>query len=647
MYSFRFVFIHHRLSQPFDPFYLFIHLFMFIYFLFFFIFPIFWHFQFSGILLLMLMLFFFLFLAAFLCFFFRLTLNNFVCYYLGTSPDSSSSRSTPRNTSRTRTSQATTSLNAPTDITPSQQSMLSASPPISSNIPSGGNTNPHPDQFYIPQQGPLTSMFDPTAGIYTPPNPSHMLIPNAAAPLIQNLDQQQQHQYYLTHLQQAQQQSFLPQTFTPSYQYRPDLDPQHIPQTPQAQTVQLDDKGNYLASPAISDLTTISECLKHFSTSSRSMISIVLPDLLFIDLVMQFIPIYEPLTFAVCSLGARSLSRTQSFYTQVAIDFKIKALNLLRQNLLYQGISEGALLCMLILGSIEMNELNEEAWEQHLEGLVKGINEMLESKAVLQNPIRYSNLMLIVDAAAYQDIMSAISNCKRPLLRHAYSNKWSFPAATPPCKTNYYQAINPILKIASDIICLGADLQESFPCTTYKLGLKNPTFYAVDKSYYKAEHHKQYNNILQCINQLHTQHIEDYSEHSVIAYSGMQAVLIYFMLRLDTTEFLLKLSPRVQQLQKIGLKWLLLVQDASSARLTSRSIIIWLIGIATESPADRAALLNRIQELYAEVPRSSLYLTMNFLTHFWKMRSSPKYASYTYRDVISLACEQTSFKVLL
>lgn len=98
-------------------------------------------------------------------------------------------------------------------------------------------------------------------------------------------------------------------------------------------------------------------------------------------IVLEYAKIYEPLAFAVGNLGSKWLPTLQPDLSEMFVDFKIKALNLLRQDLAYRGISEPSLLCMLILGIIEMNEFNNEAWNQHLDGSAKGITDMLQKKA--------------------------------------------------------------------------------------------------------------------------------------------------------------------------------------------------------------------------------------------------------------------------
>lgn len=493
------------------------------------------------------------------------------------------------------------------------------------------------DTFHTSHTSPMTPLFNP-AHFQSPNQPSHMFIPHTRPPLDPNIPQDQQ--YYLS----LQQQSFQPQgqLYTPHYPTTQD----HTLQLTQPTTIP--NNVHYMAPNPINipdHSSILKSCLHHFSTYEKLKLTVLLPGEKFLQLVTDNVPLYEPLANAVGSLAARNLSQQQLVYVQAAVDFKIRALNLLRQDLVYQGVSESSLLCMLILGNVEMNDHNIDAWSQHLDGAAKAASEILARNNVFQNPSNYSNFMLILDCLTYQDIVSGLALCKRPRLRDVYLRNINLFSQTREDQTsNYYQAISSVILGVCETLCLAADLQEAFPSTLHKLGFKNPSYYCVDKSYYSPDHYRRYNEIFSAVSTLPS--VAGLSpEIALLMHTSKNAMLLYFMLRLDPEEFLYKLSPRVEKLRDEGLNGLLEGQSTKVVAV-QQSINIWIIGLVCESAEDRNALLNKIKEFYAEVPRPSLYSVMNYLSSVWKMRDSPEMKEYPLRDILSLVTEQTAFTIL-
>lgn len=487
-----------------------------------------------------------------------------------------------------------------------------------------------PDQLN-PHTVPLTPVYDPSTGLYSSSNQPSMFIPQTRIPPDQNIPQAQQ---YIVSRQQAQ------PAFIPPYTTS------HDPLLQLSPPVGIHPNSNYaLANGTFSDSgSMLKTCLDHFATCEKLKLTALLPGDTFFKLASEYIPVYEPLANAVGSLAARSLSQQQLAYVQAAVDFKIKALNLLRQDLVYQGVSESSLLCMLTLGNVEMNDLNIDAWSQHLDGAAKAASEILGRTNVFQHPENFGNFMIILDALTYQDILSGLALCKRPRLYDVYLNHWKYLQHRPDSKLHSYKAMSSHMMGLCEILCFAADLQEVFPSSLHRLGFKYPSFYAVDKSYYTQEQHARYNDILKSITNLPEVLGINY-ETNVLVNTSRHALLLYFILRLDADEFLYKLSTRVENIRAIALEWLFKCPP-SKFMSVQMSTNIWLIGLVCESESDRNALLTRTKELYVEVPRSSLYAIMNYLSALWKMRDSPKYKDYTYRDILSFVTGQTGFTII-
>lgn len=480
------------------------------------------------------------------------------------------------------------------------------------------------DPYQITQAS-VAPLFDPVTGLYSTTShpPPHMFIPHSRPPT-QSMPQSPQ--YYM-----APQQQHPAQPFGSPYQDRP-------LQLTQPAAVPANINYAMQTNPLTDQSDVLKTCLQHFATYEKLRLSVLLPDQAFVRLVQEYIPIYEPLANAVGSLAARNLSQQQLVYVQAAVDFKIKALNLLRQDLVYQGVSESSLLCMLILGNFEMNDLNIEAWSQHLDGAAKAASEILARHNVFENPDSYSNFMLILEVLTYQDIMSGLTLGKRPRLHDIYRHHLKYVSEK--CVV-----VKPPTLALSEILCLAADLQENYPSTLFRFGMKSPSHYAVDRSYYTPEIARRYDEILASISSPQTPSASGNSEAAMLMQAWQPALQLYFMLRLDAHEFLYTLSPRVEKLRAEALAALLKCPPTKFMAI-QQPILIYFVGIVCEATHDHNALINRIKDLYAEMPRPALYSIMKYLSNLWKMRQSPKYKEYTYRDLLSSAAEQTGFMIV-
>lgn len=533
------------------------------------------------------------------------------------------------------------------------------------------------DPYQVSQTTP--PLFDPATGLYT--HPQNMFVPQGRPATNQTLPPQVQQQYYMNPQQPTapQQWSSQQQQPPPTQQQPPPPQQQQQQQQPQPQQSPItsqppqqqqqqpfsmpyqhsSDRPLQLtqppsipnnpvygmpATPMADSSSVLKTCLDHFASNEKLKYSVLLPGEVFARLVSEYIPLYEPLANAVGSLAARSLSQQQLVYLQAAVDFKIKSLNLLRQDLVYQGVSESSLLCMLILGNVEMNDLNIDAWSQHLDGAAKAASEILARNNVLEKPENFANFMLIFDALTFQDIFSRIALNKRPRLYDIYRNTWRSAHQQPDTKTNPYNALKPIAMELNEILCLAAELHETYPMQ-HTLGMKYPANYAVDKSYFTPEIQRRYNNLYDAIANIAIPTDAD-PEIVMLMLTSVPALLIYFMLRLDSHEFLYTVSPRLEKARSDGLNALLRCPPSKFMSI-QQPVNIYVIGLICDAPQDRNALLNKIKEFYTEVPRSSLYSIMNFLSNLWKMRDSPKFKNVTMRDTLSSVIDQTGFTVIL
>lgn len=351
---------------------------------------------------------------------------------------------------------------------------------------------------------------------------------------------------------------------------------------------------------------------------------------------------YEPLANAVASLSARNMARNEPSYFQAAVDFKIKALNCLRQDLVYRGISEYSIMCMIILGNIEINEQNTTAWYQHLDGAAKGVSEILAKNDIFASPTNYENFLTLLDALAFQDIFSGMSLCIRPRLNEVYSTQWKDLTRG---VGDHYHGLRKVMATLSDIICLAAELQDSHPSLTYHLGHKYNQYYCVDKQLYSPENNSAYNKIVSEIANFQSP-TSSSSDTSSLFGVFRYAVEIYFLLRFEANEFSYQLSPRIQELKQQALYWLSRLSPSTNVAI-SLSIVFWLFGMITDTAYEREMVFSRIMEIHQQVPQNSLNSVMNFLTTLWKMRDAPVNQHYPYRDLFSLVTEQTGFRMMM
>lgn len=364
----------------------------------------------------------------------------------------------------------------------------------------------------------------------------------------------------------------------------------------------------------------------------------------FYGIVFQYCKIYEPLMFAVGNIGARTANTVSD--SQMAVDFKIKALNLLRQDLVNHGISESAVLCMLLLGYIELNESNFDAWGQHLDGAAKGILEILNRiPEILEKPHEHKNFITILDAMARQDILYCLFFTQRPRLHKIYSiyrENLEAPSSSKQTLATFEYHLTSLLVTASEIIGLGADLMEQFPLVSYKIPIKFPTYYSVDKAQFTPEITERCNNIWKKLNALFPMPDDGVSQIYAISVASKQAITVYFLLRLDSTEFLYEISPKLRAIGELGVR-MLTRSPLNFTRFKSYTTVIWALGITADSIQTREVLMNEINRYYSHNPRTSMYALMNFLREFWKARDSEQYRDYTYRDLLYIVGEQLDF----
>lgn len=518
---------------------------------------------------------------------------------------------------------------------------------------------PQSDQFHVQQQAfPMSSMFETDLNSMSPQHTLTQIPSNSSIlpPPVSNIQSYSQ-----------------PFRQPPSYSSQPQLPPALAFQTPftahpyfnkslQLQGFQTpfnkDNSNSYQQSPEIPPpASTLDQeellqiCLRHFHLFKESRIPVLLPDTSFFSVVSQYIPLHEPLANAVASLAARNLSQLEGSYVQTAVDFKIKALNFLRHDLESRGVSKYSIVCMLILANIELNEGSIESWAQHLDGAAKGVAEILANNRVFETPENYKDFLVLLDALAYHDIMSCLSQCIRPRLHDVYARPWrNLKLKT----SDYYYGMRQNMVNLSDIICLVADIYETStnsPYTRYPAsenGISKPPssrYYCVSRSYYTPRQLQTYNQLLKNISDLDPT-ADVPSDVTKLAVCGKFGILLYFILKLDTDEFMHKLSSRIRDIKTQGLRSLSSLPLLYSTA-TIQAFLTWLIGIVCEIQSERAIVMNRIQELYKNVPRMSLYSVMNFLTIFWKYRDSPAYDNYTYRNLLMLVTDQTGFQIMV
>lgn len=371
----------------------------------------------------------------------------------------------------------------------------------------------------------------------------------------------------------------------------------------------------------------------------------------FSNLVLEYSKIYEPLTFALGNLGSKKLQIMQPDLTESFVDFKIKALHLLRQDLVYHGISESSLVCMLILGIIEMNEFNNEAWNQHLEGTANGITEMIHTNpSMMENLENFPKFITILETMARLDVMYAISTNSRPRLYKIYGHYQEKL-----CNTSLNNDNNDTSSINSpsalismainDLLCFASDLQDQFSGTMPELDAKYPEYYAVSKDYYSTDSHQRYASVLRNIENSFCIEEKDDTSLCTLGLASKQGILLYFILRLDANEFQTELSPKVRKIRDQGLS-LISQEPLNFLNLKSHAVIIWLLGITAETKDDRNKLLKEMKQHYFSSPRSTFYLVEQFLTVFWSKRDSSEYMNYTYRTLLSVTTEETKFKLI-
>lgn len=383
-------------------------------------------------------------------------------------------------------------------------------------------------------------------------------------------------------------------------------------------------------------------------------IPVLLPDKRFLRIIEDYIPLHEPLAYAVASLAARSLITT---YTQVSVDFKIKALNLLRHDLVQKGVSEYSIACMLILGNIEMNEQRIDSWLQHLEGACKGVSEILANNNVFERPEDYSNFVVLLDAVAYQDVVSGISRGLRPQLHKLYHDKWQRLKIT----GNYYNAIRPLVSTISDIIVFCAELHENYPTVTVNTKVEPPQpivldpipyntpiplYHPVDKRHFNESQNQRLDEILDQINGIDIPGDLPKSIQKMVE-SCKYTLLLFYYLKLDSTEYGYTLSDKVKE-YRIRVMDSYSSLETSSTVTVSQTLVLWMVGITTETKQDQAVIMEKISVLYDKVPRASLYNVMNYLNLLWRMREDRvNYGRYTIRDIMTILTERTGYQITL
>jgi hypothetical protein len=394
-------------------------------------------------------------------------------------------------------------------------------------------------------------------------------------------------------------------------------------------------------------------CLDHFRMHKESRIPVLLPDKEFLQIIEEYIPLHEPLAYAVASLAARSLSTS---YTQISVDFKIKALNLLRHDLVQKGVSEYSIACMLVLGNIEMNEQRIDAWLQHLEGACKGVSEILTNN-VFEQPENYSNFIVLLDAVAYQDVVSGISRGLRPQLYSLYHDKWRKLKIT----GNYYNAIRPLISTISDIIVLCAELHEQYPTVTVNSKVEPPQqiildpipynspiplYHPVDKRYFNKDQKYRFKELFDRINSIESPQNVPESIKKMVDLCKY-TLLLFYSLKLDSEEYGHTLSDKLKEYRRQAINCYNSLETSSTVAV-SQTLVLWMVGITTETKEDQTLIMEKISVLYNKLPRLSLYNVTNYLNQLWKMREDRvNYGRYTLRDIMTILTERTGYQITL
>lgn len=389
-------------------------------------------------------------------------------------------------------------------------------------------------------------------------------------------------------------------------------------------------------------------CLNYFKSYKESRVPIIVPDREFLHITEEYLQLYEPLANAVASLAARGFMHS---YPQVSVDFKIKALNLLRHDLVQKGVSEYSIVCMLILGNIEMNEARDESWFQHLDGATKGVMEILNNNDVFGRPENYSNFIVLLDAVAYQDIVASMGFGTKPRLCELYSTKWKSLRVKD--GKGYFHSLRLLMSFISEIMCFSVDLHERHPTMVgvsgkpvlhdpITPGTQIPLYYAPEKSYLTKAELKQYSKIYNNLRDVNLSLLVDPQLVSLL--EGCRAALtLFLMLKVDSDEFQYRLSSQVRKLRSECRS--LIEQDIETTM--SISIVVWLTGITSETMDERQTVLNKIHSLYSLIPRQSLQAALKFLTLFWKMRDDTANSHFSYRDLLQIVASMTQFRLLL
>lgn len=512
------------------------------------------------------------------------------------------------------------------------------------------------DVYYWSQQNMVQGNATPAFGNFQQPPPASNGFPPTNNP------QQSQHQFYASFNSPQPPHSYSSSSSPPSFPYPPQnnsyrqepensLPPYNVGPPAHYSSFQTSPSAfnNQVKSPELPPPATLLDqlqllqiCLNYFNYHKESRQLLIFPDERLFFLLTKYIPLYAPLANAIASLSAKRFSHTEPTYLQAAVDFKIKALNSLRQDLAYNGMSEYSIICMLTLGNIEINEMNLEAWTQHLDSAASGVTEILAKNNVFQSSGIHRNFLILLDAFALQDIMFGLAVCTRPRLNKVYHKQWK---AFKGDADDNYNGMRESMAHFSEITCLAAELQECHPSISYLVGFKYFQYYCVDRKYYTPRQLETYSRLVSEI--YNFQPPESLSGDALSSLMMCRCALeIYLALRFDASEFSLVLSPRLLHAKRQAFYWLNRLPISTSIAVF-QFVIIWLFGLVSDTEVDRATVLNKLRTFQLKCARASSYAVMNFLTLLWKMRDSPEYKGHPYRDLLSLVTEQTGFVLMV
>lgn len=356
----------------------------------------------------------------------------------------------------------------------------------------------------------------------------------------------------------------------------------------------------------------------------------------------------DPIRLGICCLSACSLAHqnVQPQLSTLSVQFKVMALHSLRQHLEFRSFDVCALAAGLLLSLQEVLECNFDGWRKHLDGIAHGL---FASQMVTQPTIRQdTRVRPLLRELLYNDVMSTITSGLAPAAVSFDISYW-----TSDLNLDFTGSSCHLIHYAAMVSSVATRLTQIVPPVNFLQGINMPMEsrpiitripYSVNSwPQGLLESKRNIESLIRSWKCPPTAGVDDQQTLWLLKY----ALDLYFLLRLDVTEYGLQLSHNIVDVVSNAIETFKQVSSTSQ----STHLHLWplyQVGMVCEKDEHRDVIVDRLQIYRTQNPRHRLRLDviLDTLKDIWSYRDSPISAGCSYRELIAMGMKGKPVAIL-